>query len=440
MFRRKPVIVDGPQNFAAIMKMIDATMCRVEYSIDGRINWANENFLALTGYALEDLADQTRDILDASDGGAGPTGPWDAIENGGSYSGPLFLRGKDGAGIWMTTTIAPVFDHEGNLARFMQLSRDITARKTALDRISQALAALAQGRLDTRLSLPPEADFGALDQSFNNAMEALEQAFGRTLATLDYLNDDARETVLRTHRTSQDIREQVRGCQEASDAVKAVREAMQAVSGTVQDNLEEVERGVAQAREGATEMQIASESAHSMREQAEAMIEINRLIDSVSFQTSLLALNAGIEAARAGSAGAGFSVVAAEIRGLAQRAAEASRDIAERISGLSDHVGQVVGSVEKGDNHLKALLSRLEGIAGGVGSMTELAASQTTLLDRAGGEIASMAKGLSDAADRADNQTELSKEAGKRLEGVTRDIRGMVGQFRTSATGDRKAG
>ncbi len=440
MFRCKQAFQEGPQNFGAIMKMIDTTMCRVEFSPDGLINWANSNFLALTEYSLEELQGQSREILGLSKEIADADQPWMDLEEGQSFSGPIKLRSKSGSTIWLSATIAPVYDGEGKLARFMQISRNITERFIARNLIRDALEDLGKGRLDTRLNLPKIEGFDHLDSSFNVAMEALENAFKHTLSTLDYLNDDARETLLRTDKIAKDARVQAQRCEGAKAVMDVADEALAEIAKEIGGNLEQVSTGVSIAQEGTIEMQKASQAAQAMHDQAEAMIEINRLIDSVSFQTSLLALNAGIEAARAGSAGAGFSVVAAEIRGLAGRAAEASREIAGRIAGLSDQVSDVVTSVDRGDKRLQELVRCLDGISGGIGGVSSITTRQADGLSEAKTAMEDLELSLSDSADRVENQAVLSREAAKRLGEVTMDIRKMVGPFTQRRQDNKKAG
>ncbi|WP_168797949.1 methyl-accepting chemotaxis protein [Pacificoceanicola onchidii] len=435
MFLRKREIPEGPQNFGAIMRMIDTTMCRVEFSPEGKINWANANFLAVSGYTLEELSGQDRGLV--CEGAEGDDGreagqPWKILEEDQTFSGVLKLKTKGGEIRWLTSTIAPVLNKDGQTQRFMQISRDVTQSKIANDRMRAALVGLGQGRLDQTLDLPDVEGFEGIAGSFNDAMAALSNVARGTLGTMDYLGDDARESILRNDRLTKDMRKQVETCETARQEMMDADSAQAEIASEMRDNLDMISRSTTLAEEGTVEMRRASEAALSMHDQAEAMIEVNRLIDSVSFQTSLLALNAGIEAARAGPAGAGFSVVAAEIRGLASQAAEASGEIAGRISGMADRVKEVVACVERGDKRLKDLSESLGSASRQISGVTDITDRQAKELSQAQAVLAGLVRSLSDSADRTSNQTELSKEAAKRLREVTDDIRSMVGAFTTS--------
>jgi methyl-accepting chemotaxis protein len=87
--------------------------------------------------------------------------------------------------------------------------------------------------------------------------------------------------------------------------------------------------------------------------------DIISVIDGIAFQTNLLALNAGVEAARAGDAGKGFAVVASEVRALAQRSADAAKDVKERISVSVEQVDAGVGLVNETGKALARIVSRI---------------------------------------------------------------------------------
>ncbi|MDX2291601.1 MULTISPECIES: methyl-accepting chemotaxis protein, partial [Streptomyces] len=95
---------------------------------------------------------------------------------------------------------------------------------------------------------------------------------------------------------------------------------------------------------------------------ASEISQIIGVIDAIAFQTNLLALNACVEAARAGESGKGFAVVATEVRALAQRSADAAKDIKALISASAEQVAQGVSLVHQTGDVLGAILTRVSGI------------------------------------------------------------------------------
>jgi methyl-accepting chemotaxis protein len=115
--------------------------------------------------------------------------------------------------------------------------------------------------------------------------------------------------------------------------------------------------GEAMARVVATMNQIAASS--------KKVVDIIGVIDSIAFQTNILALNAAVEAARAGDQGRGFAVVATEVRGLAQRSAQAAREIKGLIS-------ESVGDVESGSRQVADARQTMQAIVDQVGGVAQL--------------------------------------------------------------------
>ncbi|MEJ8630537.1 methyl-accepting chemotaxis protein [Sphingomonas sp. I4] len=110
--------------------------------------------------------------------------------------------------------------------------------------------------------------------------------------------------------------------------------------------------------------------------------DIIAVIDGLSFQTNLLALNAGVEAARAGDAGKGFAVVASEVRALAERSAEAARDISARITTTVDRVRSGVELANRTDESLRLIASGMHEISGLVESIAGGASEQATSIQQ----------------------------------------------------------
>ncbi len=118
--------------------------------------------------------------------------------------------------------------------------------------------------------------------------------------------------------------------------------------------------------------------------------EIISVIDGIAFQTNLLALNAGVEAARAGDAGKGFAVVASEVRALAQRSADAAKDVKTKITASTEQVEAGVQLVSETGAALNRIIGRIGEISALVGEIAKAAESQATGLQQVNTAVGEM--------------------------------------------------
>lgn len=147
--------------------------------------------------------------------------------------------------------------------------------------------------------------------------------------------------------------------------------------------------------------------------QADAMTDT---IDEIAFQTNILALNAGIEAARAGDAGRGFAVVASEVRELSRRSAKAAREIKAIVSGTHRKVGEGLQSIRRSADALTAIVSGAQQIDASLRSMSENSARQLATVDSAA-RLVRQVVGELDAASAAAGEAEsLCREVEEALE------------------------
>jgi methyl-accepting chemotaxis protein len=129
---------------------------------------------------------------------------------------------------------------------------------------------------------------------------------------------------------------------------------------------------------------VMDEAIGAMSEIERSSVEINQIIgviDEIAFQTNLLALNAGVEAARAGDAGRGFAVVASEVRALAQRSAEAAKEIKGLIASSTTQVNKGVKLVGETSQALSVIVDRVAEIDGLITDIATSASEQSTGLN-----------------------------------------------------------
>src|SRR5690606_2699438 len=180
----------------------------------------------------------------------------------------------------------------------------------------------------------------------------------------------------------------------------------------------------------------AEKSGAVVREAVEAMAQIEKssqqigqiigVIDEIAFQTNLLALNAGVEAARAGDAGKGFAVVASEVRALAQRSAEAAKEIKDLISTSTHQVDQGVDLVGQTGSALEKIVAQVGEITGLVTEIAASAREQSTGL----AEVNTAVNQMDQVTQQNAAMVEQSTAASHHLAQEADELAGLVAKFR----------
>jgi len=235
-----------------------------------------------------------------------------------------------------------------------------------LSETGQVLERIADGNLTQPMKGNFRGAFGHLQSNVNDMMEALKTLIteiswsGDTLGCSSAeLRDTAGVLATQAERNAASLEETSAALDELSTSIRHVGENVSDASKNAQ-----TARNMAQSSE-----KIAADAATSMDSISDASKEITRVvsvINEIAFQINLLALNAGVEAARAGEAGLGFAVVASEVRQLAQKASDASKEIATAITKSDAAVTEGVERVAGARSSLNAIAESVINISSGV--------------------------------------------------------------------------
>ena len=159
--------------------------------------------------------------------------------------------------------------------------------------------------------------------------------------------------------------------------------------------------------------------------------QIIGVIDEIAFQTNLLALNAGVEAARAGESGRGFAVVASEVRALAQRSADAAREIKDLITSSTQRVGEGARLVGQTGQVLQRIAVRVTEISE---SLTDIASSSSEQSGRLE-EINAAIHQIDHITQQNASMVEESTAAAKNLSAEAERLQELVQRFQIDAVG-----
>ena len=293
--------------------------------------------------------------------------------------------------------------------------------------LADSLGRLAGGDLTARIEQPFEGQYAQIRTDFNAAVDSLRDAMGAIAGATQGLRGGADEISSASNDLSKRTEQQAASLEETAAALDQITATVKRSA----DGAKQASGAASGARaEAAQSGRVVSEAVAAMSEIEQSSGQITQIIgviDEIAFQTNLLALNAGVEAARAGDAGKGFAVVASEVRALAQRSAEAAKEIKDLIASSSAQVERGVKLVGDTGQALQSIVAKVSEIDALISEIASSSQEQATGLNQVNSAVNQMDQVTQQNAAMVEQSTAAA--ANLRTEAV--NLADLVSRFRT---------
>jgi|GEM_PF-1418468 methyl-accepting chemotaxis protein len=292
--------------------------------------------------------------------------------------------------------------------------------------LSGGLEKLAAGDMTYRIASDFPAEYRALKDNFNAALETIERALGTVLQATRNIQTGAGEISKASDDLSHRTEQQAASLEETAAALEQITATVKRTADNAQSASSIVSSAKVSAENGGHVVDHAIGAMGQIEQSSKKITDIIGVMDEISFQTNLLALNAGVEAARAGEAGRGFAVVASEVRSLAQRSSEAARQIKTLIKSSSEQVGTGVKLVGETGDALKKIVEKVIEINTLVGEMAQAAKQQSTGIEEVNTAVTQMDQVTQQNAAMVEESTAASHS----LAGDADELARLIGKFK----------
>lgn len=407
----------------AILHAINQSQAVINFKPDGTIIHANDIFLKTMGYSQEEVEGKHHSMFVEPSYAASNEYKnfWQRLQNGEYFVATYHRIAKNNRDVWLQASYNPIFDAHGNVSEVIKVASDITSTQ----QIGIALQDLAAGNLCAEIRHPLTGSLDSIRVAFNGSMASMRHAVSNVLAAAENIHKNSLVVSNSAGQLSQRAERQAASLEETAAALQEITTSVHGLTAATEHMRDTTGKANTEAK---TSSQVVGGAVQTMSEISKNAAQISNIIgmiDEIAFQTNLLALNAGVEAARAGNAGRGFAVVATEVRALAQRSADAAKEIKSLISSSNQVVATGVVSVKNASRSLDDVSGYIQMINKSVGEAATGAKEQSAALSQVNLAVGEIDKVTQQNAGLAEQTAAASRELVQGAQNISQ----LLGKF-----------
>ncbi len=413
-----------------MLAALDKVQATIEFTLDGHVVGANANFLAALGYSLDEIRGRHHRMF--VEPGYAESAEyklfWEKLNRGEFDAGQYRRLGKGGREVWIQASYNPILDTSGRPFKVVKYASDITAMRTAVEQVRSVAEAAKANDLSQRVPMAGKTgEIENLCSGVNALLDTMVSIIGELKGVSHKVSNASSEISQATGDLSKRTEQQAASLEETAAALDQITATVRKTAEGANHANSVVATAKLVAEESGTVVRGAVTAMTEIEKSATQIAQIIGVIDEIAFQTNLLALNAGVEAARAGEAGKGFAVVASEVRALAQRSADAAKEIKGLISTSTTQVESGVDLVGQTGKALEQLVGRVSEINVVVSEIAASAQEQATGLAQVNTAVNQMDQMTQQNAGMVEETTAASQS----LYNEAQDLAGMIARYRT---------
>jgi methyl-accepting chemotaxis protein len=431
----------------AMSAAMDASQARIEFDLNGTVLDANENFLRTMGYASSEIIGGKHSMFVDETYARSPdyTSFWQRLNKGEGFADVFKRVAKGGRTVFLDARYTPLIGEDGKPYRVVKYATDVTAAElhrtsseaeraeraqeqaAVVTSLAGALSSLSEGNLNSQISETYPGDYEQLRADFNAAVASLSQTLRQVRTGSEAMRTGADEIAHASDDLSRRTEQQAASLEQTAAALDEITATVKTTAAGARKASDTVALAKSEAVRSGEVVAQAVQAMGDIKTSSQEISQIIGVIDEIAFQTNLLALNAGVEAARAGDAGRGFAVVAQEVRALAQRSAQAAKEIKALISASSQQVVQGVELVGETGKALEKIVAQVADIDALISEIAASAQEQATGL----AEVNTAVNQMDQVVQQNAAMVEQSTAASHALKSETAELNRLISHFQT---------